>query len=151
MSSIVHDTIGLRRVAAPLAAPVLAAHRRHQRRQLLGLFRIGRRRDHQRHLEQVQLTSLIGRNLDLVEAHGFFRKSRRRIGERLRGAGVHRLGIRRDEVLADPSGTIRIEREPRKRAVHFVQELLRIRSSRRRRRGGARCAENETRTDDDGR
>ena len=56
--------VRLRRVGAPLALAVRRLEPRHDLRQLLGLLRIGRRREHQRHLQQVQLPALVGRHLD---------------------------------------------------------------------------------------
>ena len=70
--------VRLRRVGAPLALAVRRLEPRHDLRQLVGLLRIGRRRQHERDLQQVQLAPLVGRHLHRVELHRLLARTSRR-------------------------------------------------------------------------
>ena len=114
------------RLVAPLAFAVGRLQPRHDRRQLFGFLRIGRRGHDERELEEVELAALVGRNLDFVEPG-------RLLGEARNGARhlqIHsradRLGVVGDEGLRDPPRLILRDVQALQRLVRVVEELLRV-------------------------
>ena len=146
----VEALIGLRGVLAPLALAVGRVHRRQERRQLAGLLLVGGRGDRERHLQQLQLTPRVGRDVDLVVLHGLLRVARDRVCVELGRPGRDRLRVGRDEVLRDPRGALLLDAEPQHRPADVREEAIDIRGRRggggRRHRArangkGARCEE----------
>ena len=127
----VQTALRLRRVWTPLAPPVRGPHAGGNLGQLLGFRRIGRGGHDESHLQEVELTPLIGRHLDLVEAGRFFRKPRGRFDQLPGFPGVDGLGLFGDEVLGDPASLALGDAQTLQCLIDGVEERLRV--------GGGRC------------
>ena len=115
------------RLPAPLALAVGRLQRCRQLRDLFRFFGIGGRHQLERELEQIQLPPLWRRHLDRVELRGLFRISGDRVDEHLIGAGVQRLGVRRDVGGIDPVGLGRLGAEFQDGVVDLGEEPVGIR------------------------
>ena len=120
-----------------LPLPYVPAHARDELRQLFGFLWIGRRRHDEGELQQVQLTTLIGRHLDAVEPGAF-------LGEL--GDGSDRFLIRPRFQRFRIDGDIGL-RHPAGLTVRHPQALQRLIDSREKQRGfgGRRFARGRSR------
>ena len=133
-------------VGAPLAPPVGRPHLRVEQRHLLGFLRIGRRRQDERQLQQVELPAGVRRHVDRVEARRLLGRPGDEVRNLLGCTGVHGLRVGRDEVLRDPAGLRRGDTEPSGGLVDGFQKPAAIVGSGRRCRtlpGAARAGSHD--------
>ena len=109
--------VRLARVRAPLALAVGGLEPRHDLRELVGFLRIRRRGQHQRDLQQVQLTALRRGQLHLVVLRRLLGKASARVVRRLAGARGNRFGVVGDEVLLHPAGLALVDAKLQRRLV----------------------------------
>ena len=118
--------IGFGGVRAPLALAVGRLQPRHDLRQLVGLLRIRRRRQDERHLQQVQLAPLARRDLHAVVLRGLLRESCAGLVGRLVGARGDRFGVVGDVGLLHPAGLPLLGPELQRRRVGVGEEGCRV-------------------------
>ena len=118
------DAFRLIATRAVLTAAVGAFHRVDDAGQFGSLFRVGGRRQRQRHFEQFELAREIGRHLQLVEARGAFGQVHGGGDGALVLAGGQGLGVFGDVGGFDPIGTAGGDVEVEQRLLGLVHEGL---------------------------